>query len=54
MPSRHRFLEPIHNVKERRERLTVRTAVAARISGLHTWKVVERIGIEPMTSSLQS
>ena len=55
MPSRHRFLEPIHNVKERRNRLVIRTAEAVRKSGLHTWKIlVERIGIEPMTSSLQS
>lgn len=56
---RHRFLEPIHNVKEGPE---PRPPANRRISGLHLWKflaaaaeaVVEPIGIEPMTSSLQS
>ena len=53
MPSRHRFLEPIHNVKE--ELLEPHIGARTRqplvfIPG----KMVEPIGIEPMTSSLQS
>ncbi len=50
--SRHRFLEPIHNVKDRSDDPTAPEG-ADRFSHNH-WKVVEPIGIEPMTSSLQS
>ena len=35
-PPRHRFLEPIHNVKEGPNAPTPRAN--PRISGLHTWK----------------
>ncbi len=38
MPPRHRFLEPIHNVKEGRAKLSDRPAVARGISGLQSWK----------------
>ena len=57
MPPRHRFLEPIHNVKERGEPLM--SAPANRhedlvfISG-NEKMLVEPAGIEPATSSLQS
>ena len=74
MPSRHRFLEPIHNVKDGAE---APNRDCSRNWFLHTWKIsrgatplriamldraprglcvamVEPIGIEPMTSSLQS
>ena len=37
MPPRHRFLEPIHNVKERGEPLDPRPE--PRNAGLHLWKL---------------
>ena len=79
LPPRHRFLEPIHNVKEGRN--APLSAAMPRNFRLHTWSIcreahcpasprlrrasciarlgerrrmVEPIGIEPMTSSLQS
>ena len=60
---RHRFLEPIHNVKDEACRLY---RSEPRICGLHLLErlcchyaakpavVVEPVGIEPTTSSLQS
>jgi hypothetical protein len=53
MPPRHRFLEPIHNVKEGQQP-HASAAEAAKIWSSSLEKLVERIGIEPMTSSLQS
>ena len=38
MPSRHRFLEPIHNVKEGETSPNLPLARSGN-SGLHTWKV---------------
>ena len=53
MPPRHRFLEPIHNVKVGGRSPCPRAS--PRSSGLHLWKqLVEPAGIEPATSSLQS
>ncbi len=61
---RHRFLEPIHNVKD--EAFVSLYRGEPRIRFLHSWKVfgrhyvagatvvVEPVGIEPTTSSLQS
>jgi hypothetical protein len=50
---RHRFLEPIHNVKE--EPLQAPAAASLpRIWLLHLETMVEPVGIEPTTSSLQS
>ena len=43
MPPRHRFLEPIHNVKERGEPLTSAGRTLRR-SGLHLWKNSEARG----------
>jgi hypothetical protein len=39
MPSRHRFLEPIHNVKDWRRNLRSFRDRSREISGLHSWKV---------------
>ena len=41
MPSRHRFLEPIHNVKD--GSLSSRPRPKPRRSGLHPWKNLERL-----------
>jgi hypothetical protein len=51
---RHRFLEPIHNVKEGLR--APYPPANRRNSDLHHLEnlLVEPIGIEPMTSSLQS
>ena len=66
MPSRHRFLEPIHNVKEVETKSRRNVAAAELLSSYletrapfkHSTNLVKRlvepIGIEPMTSSLQS
>ncbi len=38
-PSRHRFLEPIHNVKEEPQRLQIREAEPRETGFLHSWKI---------------
>ena len=60
---RHRFLEPIHNVKDGARKLLPRRTADPVSSSLETLcchyagkpaVVVEPVGIEPTTSSLQS
>jgi hypothetical protein len=55
MPSRHRFLESIHNVKEGRNEAPHISAppVAARRSGLHTWKIGERFRAPSVAAKLR-
>ena len=54
-PSRHRFEKPIHNVKKLRATPAWPLRRADLVaSSLDILPVVEPIGIEPMTSSLQS
>ena len=38
MPPRHRFLEPIHNVKEELRSSQIATVKRSRNSFLHPWK----------------
>ena len=64
MPPRHRFLEPIHNVKDEalglyRGEPRIRFSSFLESLGCHyaakaAVMVVELVGIEPTTSSLQS
>jgi hypothetical protein len=52
-PPRHRFLEPIHNVKEGFRPASARSKAREYLVFI-PGELVEPIGIEPMTSSLQS
>ena len=54
MPPRHRFLEPIYNVKDGAKCPSSMAEAMKLVCFISGVMLVEPIGIEPMTSSLQS